>query len=389
MRRRPGRWRLSSVLWMLLAFVGCAAAPSKHASLPDGKTPSAQTAPPSARPVELASAGQLPLGPVGLAELGIVLGATYDAALGRMFVIGNALDVETSPSEAQLGLALGRVAGQRMRPSISIDPPAGNLQGPLHDVTMTDDVLHTDFGWAMVEADRRLNIASDATTSQAMPWNSPLGALPTECRARARPTRDPRAFSGSGSRRARITSPMPDRTPCASNHQLKQLQSQGATYREPDAVGIEPALRPVGDANDVLLMVGHNDAAYDAWLGTSASNGHLENRLVYALTCDAPSNARRNSDAIAESGAIGIGTSLVKIDPTVLPVVLIEVGALLKEPPGQPLSSEALLRKAIERAIRHNSHDGELVKDLQGLLDHYLLQLSVVEPPEREGTQNG
>ena len=164
------RWHLLPALALILTL-GCASTPATQAKPPEsnGQTSAATQPQP---PVTLLSAGQLPVGRVDLAQLGTVLGATYSEPLGRLFVIGNGLDVDASPSESQLGLALERVAGWRMRPSISIDPRPGELDEPLNDVMMTEEVAHTEFGWVMVEADRRLKgygLGRDNVTGQASP----------------------------------------------------------------------------------------------------------------------------------------------------------------------------------------------------------------------------
>jgi len=173
-----------------VALTACASAP------PSANRPSEHAvfrpAAPSAIPVRFASAGELPLGATELHQLGLVVGAQYREDLGKLFLVGNGLDGDVSPSEHQIAFALRRVAGERVRPFVSIDPQSvqrpdasscvvaslgsGQLDPSDMIVATSPDACASEFGWIMFEADRRLKsyaLGRDSVTGQPLTFSVP------------------------------------------------------------------------------------------------------------------------------------------------------------------------------------------------------------------------
>jgi hypothetical protein len=155
---------------LALALTSCASGGGRAPAAPGGTgAPESGAAPMS---VTFMKAGRKAPGPVSLAELGMVVGASYEEKLGRLFIVGNGVDVEASPTEQQLAVALSRASGERVRPWVSIDPVPNDPAGPWMNIATSKDVANTDFGWVMLEADRRLK-------SYALGYDSVSGEVTT------------------------------------------------------------------------------------------------------------------------------------------------------------------------------------------------------------------
>jgi hypothetical protein len=96
-----------------------------------------------------------------LQNLGMVVGATYDRAHGRLNLIGNGEHKECSPSMQQIAVAFRWAFADSPRANyVSIDPWPDNPRAPWMTVRINRDAYDTDFGWIMFEADRLMKCYS-------------------------------------------------------------------------------------------------------------------------------------------------------------------------------------------------------------------------------------
>jgi hypothetical protein len=224
--RTRGSARCAVVLLTIGGLFGCErrterqppeAMPSPSSSA--SRSQSREKASGASRGYRLATRGELEPGRVPITRLGRILGAVYDDKKRQLYVVGNGLDVEASPSESQIALALG-IAPESAR--VSIEPlsppgpptkdaasaralrsggPAGNGKpvDPIPDtigvcpdpqlmqLTTSPEVAETDFGWVMYEADRLLksySVGADSVTRRLLqpPGNQPVNRLQLEHR---------------------------------------------------------------------------------------------------------------------------------------------------------------------------------------------------------------
>ncbi len=90
-------------------------------------------------------------------SLGIITGARFDQATGKLFLTGSGEHPEASPSPAVIATAFQWVfpEGPRM-PFVSIDPIPEDPNGPFMAVDIDPVSKNTEFGWVMFEADRKM-----------------------------------------------------------------------------------------------------------------------------------------------------------------------------------------------------------------------------------------
>jgi len=99
-----------------------------------------------------------------LDDIGMIVGAVYDSIANRIFLIGDGLHKDCSPTLQQISVAFDwAYANSNYYNYLSIDPLPEDPNGDWMKVVINGEAQDTDFGWIMFEADRLMKTYSLGT----------------------------------------------------------------------------------------------------------------------------------------------------------------------------------------------------------------------------------